>query len=64
MLGALKAEFLMLATQKVCSVKEIKACMGEMGMGVSERAVSAVVTSGKTPTGRRRNESKNKNKTE
>lgn len=64
MLGALKAEILMLATQKLCSVKEMKACMGEMGIGVSERAVSAIVRAGKTPAGRRRNESKHKDKTE
>lgn len=64
MLGELKTEILMLATQKGYSVKEIKACMDEMGMGVSERAVSAVVRSGKSPTGRRKTESKNKDKTQ
>lgn len=52
MLEALKSEILTLATQKGYSVKEKKACMDAMEMGVSERAISTVVREGKSPVSR------------
>jgi hypothetical protein len=60
MLDALKSEILTLATQKGYNVKEIKACMDAMGMGVSERAISGIVRGGKSTTPRRKVGTKNK----
>lgn len=56
MLEALKDEILTLATQKGYNAKEIKACMDAMKMTVSERAISSVIRSGKSPVKRRRGE--------